>query len=315
MASAIARRALVSVPVLWLVLTLIFVGFHLIPGDPAEAILAQQAANNSNFHITPDKILEERQLLGLNQPLPNQYWDFLTHAVHFDFGLSYTTQRPVWTEIGERFPYTAELALTAWLLSILIGVPLGILAAWFSRSFLGPGITSLAVIGMSLPVFWLGTMLAFVFGVELHLLPIADAGDWRHLVLPAVTLSLVLAARLARQTRASLVDILASDYVRTAYAKGLPRRRVILVHSLRNALPPLVTVLGLEIAGLLGGAIIVENIFNWPGLGTLALGAVDSRDYPVIEGTTFLFAVILVAANLLVDLLYRWLDPRVEVAI
>lgn len=307
-----ARRALVAVPVLWGVLTLTFVGFHLVPGGPAQVILNRSAVNGPGRGTAPGelKLLERR--LGLDRPLPVQYADFLAHATRGDFGRSYITGRTVWSLIMERLPYTAELALAAWLLSTVFGVFTGVLAAMWNRRPLGMGISAGMVVLMCLPNFWLGAMLALVFGVELQWLPVAGSGDLRHLILPAVTVAAILTARITRQTRAAMVEALRQDFVRTARAKGLSWPRIIVRHALPNAFVPLVTILGLEMAGLLGGVVIVENVFSWPGLGTLVVDSVDGRDFPVIEGTTFLFAVILVTANLVVDLSYRLLEPRMR---
>jgi peptide/nickel transport system permease protein len=314
MAIQVVRRVLVAVPVLWAVLTLTFIGFHLVPGGPAEAVLGGSVANGTGRAVSSAEIHAIQHHLGLDRPLQVQYWDFLTHAASGDFGHSFSNGRPVWDLIWERVPYTAELAAAAWLLSTAVGLVTGILAAVWNRRPAGMGITACTVLVMSVPNFWLGTMLGLIFGAELHWLPVAGTGDARHLVLPAVTVAAVLTARLTRQTRSAMVESLSTDYTRTAWAKGLRPRIVILRHALRNALVPLVTILGLEIANLLGGVVIVENIFDWPGLGTLAVGAVTSRDLPVIEGTTFFFAVILVTANFLVDLCYRLLDPRMRTA-
>jgi peptide/nickel transport system permease protein len=312
MLAHVVRRALITIPVLWGVLTLTFVGFHLVPGGTAQAILSQNVANGTGHPPTPHDIKLLEHQLGLDRPLVLQYGDFLTHAAHGDFGRSFSSNRPVWNLIWERVPYTAELGAAAWLISTVLGLLTGVLAAIWNRRPLGMGINAFMVLLMSLPNFWLGAVLALVFGVELHWLPVAGTGGLRHLILPAVTVAAILAARVTRQTRAAMVDALSQEYVRTARAKGLKQWRIVLRHALPNAFIPLVTILGLEIAGLLSGVVIVENIFSWPGLGTLAVSSVDGRDFPVIEGTTFFFAVILVAANLLVDLSYSLLDPRIR---
>ena len=215
-------------------------------------------------------------------------------------------------EIWDRFPYTAELAVCAMVLATMFGVITGVLAAVHNRSPLGTAITAFAVLGISVPDFWLGTMLAVIFGVNLHWLPPAGPGGFSNIILPSVTLAIVIAATLTRLVRSSMVNILGQDYVRTARAKGVRGRVVIYKHVMRNALIPVVTIFGLTLGGLLGGAVILENVFAWPGLGTLAVSAVTNRDFPVIQGTTFFFAVILIRANLLVDLSYAFLDPRIH---
>jgi peptide/nickel transport system permease protein len=298
------RRTLISIPVLWGVLTLVFASIHLIPGDPAEVMLSGRGH--------PADIAALRHQLGLDRPILVQYWDFLTHACRLDFGTSIVSHEPVMQEIWDRFPYTAELAVSAMVLATIFGVISGIFAATHDRRLSGMAVTSLAVLGISVPDFWLGTMLAVIFGVELGWLPVAGNGSLANLVLPSVTLATVVAATFTRLVRASIVDILGREYVRTARAKGLSSRLVMYKHIMRNALIPVVTIFGLNLGGLLGGAVILENVFAWPGLGTLAVSAVTNRDFPLIQGTTFFFAVILIGANLLVDLSYAFLDPRIH---
>jgi peptide/nickel transport system permease protein len=304
MTTYIVRRILVAIPVLWGVVTLVFLSVHLIPGDPAQVMLFGRG--------TAQDVVRLRHELGLDRPLPVQYWNFIIHAVRLDFGDSIISHQPVFTEIWDRFPYTAELAACALFLSAVFGLITGVLAAVYNRTFLGTGITGIAVAGISVPDFWLGTMLALVFGVKLHWLPVAGTGTIANLVLPSLTLAIVISATLTRLIRSSLVDVLGMDFVRTARAKGVREQIVLYKHALRNALIPVVTIFGLTVAGLLGGVVIIENVFAWPGLGTLAVSAVEARDFPVIEGTTFFFAVILIAANLLVDISYAFLDPRIH---
>jgi peptide/nickel transport system permease protein len=304
MITFIIRRILISIPVLWGVLTLVFVSVHLIPGDPAEIMLFGRGH--------PGDIKALRHALGLDLPLPVQYWNFLTHAIHLDFGSSISSHQPVFRIIWDHFPYTAELAISALILSTIFGLVTGVLAATLNRTKKGSLITGIAVLGISVPDFWLGTMLAVIFGVTLHWLPVAGTGGIINLVLPAVTLATGISATNTRLIRAALVSELSQDYVRTAKAKGLRERIVVYRHALRNALIPVITIFGLTIAGLLSGAVILENVFAWPGLGTVAVTAVNNRDFPVIQGTTFFFAVILVLANLLVDISYAFLDPRIR---
>jgi ABC-type dipeptide/oligopeptide/nickel transport system permease component len=298
------RRVLVSIPVLWGVLTAVFISIHLLPGDPAQVMLFGRGR--------PGDIGALRHALGLDQPLPVQYWNFLTHAVRLDFGTSIMSHQPVFQIIWAHFPYTAELAVSALILSALFGLVTGVLAARLNRTKRGALITGIAVLGISVPDFWLGTMLAVIFGVTLRWLPVAGPGGLRNLILPAVTLATVIAATNTRLIRAALVNELGQDYVRTARSKGLREQMVVYRHALRNALIPVVTIFGLTVAGLLSGAVILENVFAWPGLGTVAVAAVTNRDFPVIQGTTFFFAVILIVANLLVDISYAFLDPRIR---
>ncbi len=304
MITYIIRRVLISIPVLWGILTLVFISVHLIPGDPAEVMLFGRG--------NPSEIKALRHVLGLDQPLPAQYWTFLTHAIRLDFGNSIISHEAVMQQIWDRFPYTAELAVSAMVLATLCGIVTGVFSATHNRRLSGTLVTGLAVLGVSVPDFWLGTMLAVIFGVTLRWLPVAGTGGFANLVLPSVTLATVITATLTRLVRASMVDILGREYVRTARAKGLHQRVVLYKHVMRNALIPVTTIFGLTVGGLLGGAVILENVFSWPGLGTLAVTAVTNRDFPVIQGTTFFFAVILVGANLLVDISYAFLDPRIH---
>lgn len=298
------RRILVSIPVLWGVLTIVFISVHLVPGDPAEIMLFGRGH--------PGDIAALRHQMGLDRPILVQYWDFISHAARLDFGSSIISHQSVMQSIWDRFPYTAELAVTAMILAGIFGVVSGMLAAAFSRTILGTLITSIAVLGISVPDFWLGTILALIFGVDLRWLPVAGTGGWENLILPSATLATVVAATLTRLVRSSVVTVLGEDYVRTAKAKGVRGMVVMLKHVMRNALIPVITIFGLTLGGLLGGAVILENVFQWPGLGTLAVKAVTDRDFPLIQGTTFFFAVILILANLLVDLSYAFLDPRIH---
>lgn len=304
MATYSIRRILISIPVLWGVLTLVFFSVHFIPGDPAQVMLFGRGH--------PGDVQALRHQLGLDRPLLVQYGDFLLHAARLDFGTSVVSHQPVMQEIWARFPYTAALTVSAMVLSAVFGMITGVLAAVFNRSPIGTAITSFAVLGISVPDFWLGTILAVIFGVRLHWLPPAGTGGFSSIILPSVTLAIVVSATLTRLVRSSMVNIIGQDYVRTARAKGVRGRVVITKHVLRNALIPVVTIFGLTLGGLLGGAVILENVFAWPGLGTLAVSAVTNRDFPVIQGTTFFFAVILILANLLVDLSYAFLDPRIH---
>jgi peptide/nickel transport system permease protein len=218
----------------------------------------------------------------------------------------------VMQEIWDRFPYTAELAVSAMALATIFGLLTGVYSATHNRRLSGTLVTGVAVLGISIPDFWLGTMLAVIFGVRLGWLPVAGTGSIANLVLPSVTLAIVITATLTRLVRSSMVDVLGREYIRTARAKGVRNRVVVYKHVMRNALIPVVTIFGLTLGGLLGGAVILENVFAWPGLGTLAVSAVSNRDFPVIQGTTFFFAVLLIGANLLVDISYAFLDPRIH---
>jgi ABC-type dipeptide/oligopeptide/nickel transport system permease component len=305
MLTYIVRRILISIPLLWAVLTLTFFGFRLlVPGDPVDLMLFGRGTAADRIQL--------RHELGYDRPLIEQYWNFIRGAAHFDFGNSVYSHQPVFHEIAVRFPITLELAASALAIGILFGLAGGILSAAYNRSAVGSGITALAVVGFSIPEFVLGTLAALIFGVRLGWLPISGPGGLSHQILPACCLGLGIASSFTRLVRATVLDVVDQDYVRTAHAKGIAPSLIMLSHVLRNALIPLVTVLGLSIASLLSGAVIIENVFSLPGLGTLAVNAIGAHDFPVIEGTVFFFAVVLVTANLLVDISYAFIDPRIH---
>jgi peptide/nickel transport system permease protein len=301
----IVRRLFISIPLLWAVLTLTFFGFrYLVPGDPVDIMLFGRAT-------VADKI-RLRHELGYDRPILVQYWNFIKGASHLDFGNSVYSHGSVFHEIAVRFPTTVKLAFGALLLAAIFGFTGGILSAIFNRSPVGSAITTFAVFGFSIPEFVLGTIAGLIFGVQLHLLPVAGEGGFKNWILPCSCLALGLASSLTRLVRATMLDVLGQEYVRTARAKGVRRSVVIVKHVLRNAMIPIVTLFGLSIASLLGGAVIIENVFSLQGLGTLTLKAVYQRDFPVVEGTTFFFAVLLITANLLVDITYALIDPRIH---
>ena len=282
----------------------VFLMVAFIPGDPATVLAGDTAS--------PDAIARIRTELGLDQPLPLQYLHFLERLAHGSLGQSIRTHRDVTVEILDRFPYTLELALTAVVISTFLGVSLGVLAA-VNRARTADLLTmGIAILGLSVPTFVLALLGIFLFSLRLHWLPVTGAGSPLALVLPALSLSLHSAAVKARITRSSMLEILGQDYLRTARAKGLRERVVIWRHAFRNALIPLTTIVGLQFGGLLGGAFIIETIFGWPGVGRLAVQAIFNRDFPLIQGTVLLVAVAYLATNLVVDLVYAWLDPRIR---
>jgi len=298
------KRLLGLIPTLAIVGALVFLFVHLLPGDPARLAAGPDA--------TPETVALVRQDLGLDKPLPEQFLRFVGGVVHGDFGRSLRTKRPVSTEIAERFAPTFWLTVVAMAWSVVVGMAIGVLSAiWRNRwpDRLGMAI---AVSGISFPAFALGMLLMQIFAVQLHWLPTVGADSWRHYILPSLTLGAAVAAIMARFTRSSFVDILQEDYVRTARAKGLPESRVIMKHGLRNALIPVVTMMGLQFGFLLGGSIVVEVVFNWPGMGRLLVDAVDQRDYPVIQGLVLLFSLEFVLINLIVDLLYGVINPAIR---
>ena len=300
----LVRRALLTIPVLLGVATLVFSLIHLVPGDPAQAMLGDGAS--------PQDIAELRTDLGLDRPLTAQYAAFLRHAVTGDLGKSFRTGQPVTQMIAERVPATAELALAAMTVAILLALPLGIIAAVRKNTFVDHAAMTFSLAGISIPNFWLGPLLAIVFSVELGWLPVSGRGTMAHLVLPAVSLGLALSAILARMTRASLLEELGELYVRAARARGVSPSAAVLGHALRNSLIPLVTIVALQFGAVLTGAVITETIFAWPGIGRLLIQSIGFRDYPMVQGCILLIAVTYVSVNLLTDVLYGVLDPRIR---
>jgi peptide/nickel transport system permease protein len=300
----VVRRILLTVPVLLGVATLVFSLIHLVPGDPAQAMLGDGAS--------PQDVAELRTSLGLDRPLLEQYLAFLRHAITGDLGQSFRTGQPVTSMIIERMPATAELAIAAMLVAILIAIPLGVVAAVWRGTAVDYGAMTFALAGVSIPNFWLGPLLAIVFAVELGWLPVSGRGTPAHLILPAVSLGLALAAILARMTRASLLDELRELYVRAARARGVSRVLAITMHALRNSMVPLLTIVALQFGAVLTGAVITETIFAWPGIGRLLIQSIGFRDYPMVQGCILLIAVTYVSVNLVTDLMYGVLDPRIR---
>ena len=299
----LVRRLVHFVVVVWGVTTLVFVALRM-TGDPAVMLLPGDP--------TMAEINLMREKLGLNKPLTEQYLSFVANAFRGDFGQSFRHGIPASSVVVERLPATALLAFTALALGATVAIPLGILAAVYRGTLADAGVMLLAVIGQGVPFFWLGLMLILVFGVELRLFPTGGYGGLEHLVLPSMTLAAYLGASTARIARSSMLEVLEQDYMRTARAKGLAPHIVVLKHGLRNAAIPLVTYLGLQMGLLLGGTVVVEEIFGWPGVGRLLLQAISFRDYPVVQAATFILAMIFVVVNFLVDVLYAVLDPRVR---
>ncbi len=300
----LARRLLHTIPVLLGISFLVFLLVHLVPGDPVRVMLQDTGS--------PEQIERMRSQLGLDRPLHVQYASFVVRAAQGDFGRSIHTRRPVAQEIGYRMPHTVRLALAATAVAVTMGVVLGAIAAMHHQSALDYGTMVVALAGVSLPNFWFGLVLILVFSLYLRWLPPAGADTLAHLILPAVTLGTSAAAIIARLTRSSMLEVLRQDYIRTARAKGVPERRMVYRHALRNAMIPVLSMVGLQFAGLLGGAVIVETVFGWPGIGRLAVDAIFTRDIPVIQAVVLVAAVIFVFVNLLVDVLYGLVDPRIR---
>jgi len=300
----LVRRLLLTIPVLIGVATLVFSLIHLVPGDPVQAMLGESAS--------PQDVAQLRTKLGLDRPLYEQYAAFAAGVARGDLGTSLRTNQPVTTVIFERMPATMELAFAAMVVAILIAIPLGIIAAVRKGTRVDHAAMTLALVGISMPTFWLGPLLAIVFSVWLGWFPVSGRGTMANLVLPAVTLGAPLAAILARMTRASVLEELRELYVLAARARGVSEARAVLAHAFRNSLIPIVTVIGLQFGAVLTGAVITETIFTWPGIGRLLVQSIGFRDYPLVQGCILFIAVTYVAVNLVTDLLYGVLDPRIS---
>ncbi len=301
----IARRLVAAIPVLVGVSLGVFLMLQLVPGDPAALML-------SEFQTTPEQVARLREQLHLNDPLPVQFGRFVWNASHGDLGYSVRSKRPVAAEIRDNLPSTLELALAGLLIAALIGTTFGILAAVRQYTWVDASSMLVALMGVSMPSFWLGFLIIFVFSLRINLFPATGGGDVRHLVMPAVTLGLGAAAIIARLTRSSMLEVLKQEYMTTARAKGLRDRRVILAHGLRNALIPVVTIFGLQFGQLLAGTVIIETVFGRPGIGRLIVDAILAKDFPMVQGIVLLIATSYVIVNLVVDILYGFLDPRIR---
>jgi peptide/nickel transport system permease protein len=306
MAAYLVRRLAFSVFVLWGAVTIIFLVLRLVPGDPALLILGSDAS--------PEQVAALRAQLGLDQPLLVQYGSYLADVARLDFGPSYRLSGDALGLVVERLPATAELAVVALSLSLLVGIPLGIVAALRVNTATDRIVSVFSLVSQSMPSFWLGIVLILVLSRTFGLLPSAGTGSPAHMVLPAFTLALPFLAILVRLTRSGLLEVIHEGYVQTARAKGLPERVVIYPHAIRNALIPIVTVVGLQFGTLLGGTVIVETVFSWPGVGRLLVDSISHRDYGVVQAAVLVIATGFVLINLVVDVLYGYLDPRVRLA-
>ena len=290
---------------IWVATVAVTLLIHAVPGDPVRIMYAQSQGT------TPEQLEEIRKSLGLDKPIYQQYFIFMNKALRGDLGKTIRGEQPVLDLILTRLPYTLVLAAASLLISAAVGLSLGFLDAYKRGTLIDISAMIIAIIGVSIPHFWLGLLLLFTFSLTLGWLPVAG-GDWRSLILPAVTLGLANAAVLARLTRSSMIDIFDQDFVRTARAKGLPKAMVLYRHALRAGLVPIVSMMGLQFAYMMGGAIVVENVFAWNGVGRLAIEAVFARDYPLIQGFILVFACVVVMVSLVIDLLYALLDPRIR---
>ncbi|HKT97517.1 MAG TPA: glutathione ABC transporter permease GsiC [Paraburkholderia sp.] len=304
MLNFLVKRLLGLVPTLFIVAVLVFLFVHLLPGDPARLAAGPEADDATVALVRAD--------LGLDQPLPQQFVHFFGRIAHGDFGVSMRSKRPVATEIGERFMPTLLLTLTSMVWAVVFGMTIGIVSAVWRNRWPDRIGMALAVSGISFPAFALGMALMELFSVELGWLPVVSDGTWRSYVLPSLTLGAAVAAVMARFTRASFVEVLGEDFVRTARAKGVAEQWVVVKHCLRNAMIPVVTMMGLQFGFLLGGSIVVEVVFNWPGLGRLLVDSVSMRDYPVIQAEVLLFSFEFIVINLIVDVLYAVINPTIR---
>ncbi|GKX54986.1 glutathione ABC transporter permease GsiC [Leminorella grimontii] len=304
MSSYFLKRLLGLIPTLLIVMVLVFLFVHMLPGDPAR-LAAGPEADETVVNLV-------RKDLGLDKPLPQQFVSFFTNMVQGDFGTSIRTKRPVSEEIASRFMPTFWLTVTSMVWAVIFGMSIGIISAVWRNKWPDRLGMTLAVSGISFPSFALGMLLMQVFSVNLGWLPTVGADSWKHYILPSITLGAAVAAVMARFTRASFVEVLQEDFIRTARAKGLKERVVVIKHGLRNAMIPVVTMMGLQFGFLLGGSIVVEKVFNWPGLGRLLVDSVEARDYPVIQAEVLLFSLEFILINLIVDMLYAAINPTIK---
>ncbi|QNP47393.1 glutathione ABC transporter permease GsiC [Diaphorobacter aerolatus] len=298
------KRLIGLLPTLLIVAVLVFLFVHMLPGDPAR-LAAGPEADEATVQVV-------RKELGLDQPLPTQFVHFFTRMLQGDFGTSMITNRPVSAEIAERFMPTLLLTITSMVWSVIFGMGIGIISAVYRNQWQDRLGMAIAVSGISFPAFALGMLLMQVFSVNLGWLPTVGADSWKHYILPSITLGAAVAAVMARFTRASFVEVINEDFVRTARAKGLNERVVILKHCLRNAMIPVITMMGLQFGFLLGGSIVVEAVFNWPGVGRLLVDAVNKRDYPMIQTLVLMFSLEFILINLVVDMLYGYINPTIR---
>jgi peptide/nickel transport system permease protein len=302
----ILRRLLQTVIVV-LGVSFITFGLMYMTGDPVQVLLG-----NAVDRMTPEQIEEYRVKRGFDRPWIIQYGEFMVHAVQGDFGESYKFFRPAWDVVAERLPATLELASIALIISVVVSLPVGVISATKPNTIIDNIATLGSLLGQSIPNFWLALVLMLVFAVNLEWLPVSGRGDWRNFVMPSITLATFSLAQNMRMTRSTLLEYIHSDFVRTARAKGLKERTIITRHALRNALLPLVTLVGLQVGYLLGGSVIIESIFAWPGVGRLIYQSINNKDFPVVQTGVIIVAISTTMANLLVDIVYAWLDPRIR---
>lgn len=300
----ILQRLVLAIPTLFGVAVVVFLMLRMLPGDPARVIAGVMASEADVERI--------RMQLGLDQPVLTQFVSFMGRLAHLDLGQSARTSQPVLQEILARLPYTVELAVTAIVLATVVGIMAGVMAATHHNTKVDYLVSALSLFGVSMPVYWLGLMMIVVFAINLKVLPAAGADQPASFIMPSFTLALFVVGLITRMTRSSMLEVLRQDYVQTARAKGLAEQRVRYTHALRNALLPVVTVVGLQFGTLLGGAVLTETVFGWPGIGQLLVDSIFSRDYPLVQGIVLTFSTLFIMVNLAVDILYAYIDPRIH---
>lgn len=304
MTNYIIKRILSGLLTIWITTVAVTLLIHLVPGDPVQIMYAQSQST------TPEQLEEIRRHLGLDRPIYEQYFIYMSRVLRGDFGTTIRGNQPVLELLLIRLPNTLTLAFTSLIITMVVGVSLGFFAAYKRGTWIDTTLMTTSIIGISIPSFWLGLMLIYLFSIRLGWLPVSGT-DYKNLILPAFTLGLANAAAVSRLTRSSMIDVLSQDYMRTARAKGLPETTVLSRHALRNGLVNVVNMLGLQFAYMMGGAIVIENVFAWNGLGRLAIQSIFQRDYPVIQGFILIFATVVVIVSIVLDLLYAWIDPRI----
>ncbi|MGG4498630.1 ABC transporter permease [Brevibacillus reuszeri] len=304
MGAYIAKRILISIPVIFGIALITFILLNVIPGDPIALMMKE--------HISPDVVERVRAQMHLDDPAYVRFFRFLWGAVQGDFGVSYKLNRSVSTLLMDAFPNTLMLAISAAFVSWMIGIPAGILSAVKKRSFLDNSIMGFSLLGVSIPVFWAGLLFQYIFSLQLGILPVSGFSGPEYMIMPAIVLGWSAAGTIARLTRSSLLEVMRNDYIRTARAKGNWELKVIINHALKNSMLPVVTVMALQVAGLLSGAVITESIFGIPGIGRIAVNAIQNRDMPLLQGAVMFTTVLVIIGNLLADILYSILDPRIK---
>ncbi|OPJ58402.1 ABC transporter permease [Clostridium oryzae] len=300
----IIKKVLISIPIILGVALTTFILLNVVPGDPVSLMMKE--------HISSDVVARVRAQMHLDDPAYIRFFRFLFGALHGDFGISYKLDRPVSSLLLEAFPYTLALSVTAALVSWIIGIPAGILSAVKKYSFLDNFFMGFSLLGVSMPVFWAALIFQYIFSLKLGILPVSGFEGPQYLIMPAIVLGWSSAGTIARLTRSSLLEIMKNDYIRTARAKGLSEIKVIFNNALKNSLLPVVTVMALQVAGLLSGAVITESVFGIPGIGRISVNAIQNRDMPLLQGSVFLTTVLVILGNLAADLLYSYLDPRIK---